>query len=187
MIEIILTLTMLAVITVSLSKIIGYLDNANLIIQARTQAQAYAQTAIETINVKRNDYFACNCSHDSCAGNICTRASDSQNCQLFPGYTSCWTEYPANLTGRTEYSINETDGNALINYSPAPVKLNNWNFRRKIIISNASRDAAGNLIFDGSGIPDKNSKLIEARVEYERNGDMHTVSVRSLLTAWQNI
>ena len=148
----------------------------------------YTQESLEIITDLKNDVFACTCSSDSCAGDVCTRAADGQSCDLFSAYTSCWTEYPAGLVGETDYFFEPAGPGWLLKALTGPTETiagESDMIQRKLTIENLKRDADGNIA--ETGTPDYNTKKIAVTVWYREKNTTHKINLQTILTAWENL
>ena len=187
-IEAIVSLGIISLLIISFGKALHAVGTITTISELRTQAISYAQESTELINDIKNDWFACRCASDSCASDTCTRLSDYQTCNLFAVYTSCWTEYPAGLTGHNDFYLNEVSTDewelAPLNGGVETISTNPT-FTRQIIIENVLRDGNGDIA--STGTVDYNSKRVTVTVWYEERGNQHEIHLTTLLTAWENL
>jgi len=182
MIEVIITITFVAVVALALGKTLMYVNQVSSTSLLRSEALGYVQEDLEKINIIQNDLFACRCATDSCSGTSCT-ATDGQSCEMFPAYQSCWIQYPRGLSGNTEFYL---DSNLVLQpLSPGATEqiATDHDIRRKIVITNAYRDADGNIAVTGT--EDYSTKIVEVIVTWIDRGDVKQVSGKHILTAWR--
>lgn len=187
-IEIIIALAFIALVSLSLGRTLNALNRANMIAADKTIAQALAQESVELMLDLQNDFFACRSTQDIISGQTCTRSSDSQSCTLFAGYTSCWTAYPKDHNNQTRFYLSESGGtwqlNSL-NTGQYETVVFNPRFSRVVEITNAYRDADGNLA--SSGTIDPQTKNVTVTVSWQERGVTHQSQASVILTAWQNL
>ncbi|PLX26538.1 hypothetical protein C0583_06975 [Candidatus Parcubacteria bacterium] len=147
----------------------------------------YAQEGMELINEMKNSLFACKCSSDTCLGDTCTRSADSQSCTLLPGYDSCWTRYPAGLSGLTDFKLYNSGNWTIVSLGGSPEEItSDQTYYRKVKIESAMRNSLGDLDPSGTNIDD-NTKLINVQVYTTQNERIYTTSYDTVLTAWENL
>lgn len=185
-IEIILVLGLVSFIVISIGKIFTAIDKIDSVGEKQSKAYILAQEPIEIVNDLKNNLFACVCSSDSCTSTDCTRLSDGQTCPLSPGYTSCWTAYPANLLNETNFYLEPIGSTWQLKKMIGPREIINADFSRLIIIESIERDASGNIV-SGGGTPDPGSKKIDVTVWFKEREEERDIELQSLLTAWENL
>lgn len=187
LVEVLVVISIMAFMVASIGKIISVVNRLHITSENRAKAVLLAQEPMEIINDIKNDLFACRCSVDACAGTVCTRAGDGQQCSLFENYTSCWTPYPANLAGKINFYLEKTGG--VWNLQDIGASAENvpgeTGFQRKITIENALRNGNGDI--DTAGTNDNNTKKINITVWYPGGGRTHQLYLKNILTAWENL
>ncbi|MFH0820115.1 MAG: hypothetical protein V1892_03725 [bacterium] len=185
--EVILVIGMVSLIVLSVGKILDTLIRLNKISESQSKALSFAQESLEIMNAIGPANFVCSCNlGDSCSSGTCTRASDSQPCSLFAGYTSCWTAYPKDFVGQTNFYLEKvgTEWQLRVLSTPSETIAADTHFTRKLTIENALRDADGNIA--SAGTPDSNTKKITVKVWYSERSVVHEVALKTILTAWKN-
>lgn len=182
-VEIIVVLGIVSVLFFSVGRSLGMTNEFNNRNKIKLKAAQYNQEAMEIILEKKDELFSCKCDIDTCINNICTRASDGQNCNLLPAYNSCWTEFPENLTDESEFVFKENNNDFILE------KLNNENkaiendvdFERKIIIININSN------FGETNEDDYGVKEIKTQVIYNSENFEYTTNLKTIATAWKNL
>lgn len=187
-VEIVVVIGILSLIVVSVSKVIDAVNRINSLSQLESQALILAQDSLELVTEIQNEAFSCRCAVDACGGSSCS-LSDGQVCERFPGYDSCWTEYPADFYGETNFYVQVTGGVATLRAlgaDPEEVVVGKNSFLRRVEITNLRRNEAGGEL-DASGTVDFNSKKIKVVVSYDYKGKSYEVSLETMLTGWKNL
>lgn len=181
-IEVLIALTLISVIVISIGQVIGSIFKLYTASEYQTKALLFAQESLELVNYHKNDWFACIGGSGSC-----TRGSDGQSCVLKTNYNSCWTAYPTDQVGQTEFYLENSSGWVLQPLSSGIKETisKDLRFSRVITIINAVRDADGNL--SDTGIEDSNSKYVTVKVFWTERGIEKNVELTTLYTAWQNL
>lgn len=185
--EVILVIGMISLIVLSVGKILDTLIRLNKISESQSKALGFAQESLEIMNAIAPLSFVCSSNlGDSCSSGTCTSASDSQSCSLFAGYTSCWTNYPRNFVGQTNFYLEKVGSEWQLRAlsTPSETIAADTRFTRKLTIGNVLRDADGNI--SASGTPDPNTKKITVKVWYNERGVVHEIALKTILTAWKN-
>lgn len=187
-IEIILVLGLIAFIVIEIGKVFNSTRRMDTVSELQSQAYALAQEPIEIGNLLKNDLFACVCSHDSCTSSACSRTSDGQSCALSPGYTSCWTAYPAGQTGQNNFYFQPAGASWSLQAlsQPREAIASDARFSRLVKIENIMRDGGGNIV-DSGGTADASGKKMTVTVWYDEGGAEHKVELQTLFTAWENL
>ena len=187
LIEVIIVISIIAMLVVSMGKALILISQTPASARAQIEARSYAQSPLEKINIIKNSQFACTCGGDVCVGNTCTRSSDGQSCTMAAAYTSCWTAYPADLVGVSNFYIDKIGADWELFNMGASEKLVSSDplVYRRINIVNAERDAAGNIV--SSGAIDPNTKLITVSVSFPSRRATSTLELKTMLTAWENL
>jgi len=187
-IEVILTLGLLALVVVVIGKVLLSTHRLSQASELKTQALAYSQESLEIVNDSKNDLFVCRCATETCGSNTCTRGSDDQFCNLAPAYTSCWTAWPADQIGNTDFYLQSVGGSwQLVALSPGSSETiaENQRFERVISIENVLRDVDGNIAAAGTADPE--TKKVTVTVSWQERGRQNQVSLSNILTAWENL
>lgn len=185
--EVILVIGMISLIVLSVGKILDTLTRLNKISESQSKALGFAQESLEIMNAIGPENFVCSCNlGDNCFSDTCVRTSDNQSCGLFAGYTSCWTAYPKDFVGQTNFYLEKVGGQWELRALAAPSETiaADTNFTRKLTIENVLRNADGNIA--SAGTPDANTKKITVKVWYSERGAVHQVALKTILTAWKN-
>lgn len=182
--EVIIALAMTAIVVVVIGRSLSAILRLSNASQLKTEAYVYAQESLELAVALKNDFFGCSGS----AGVACT-TSDGQSCTPDSPYTSCWVQYPIGHTGQTDFYLAESGGswqlNQLVGGNPQPVPTNTF-FSREIIIETLSRDSV-TFDIDPTGTIDPGTKQITVNVYWNERGVTKSVSMSTILTAWQNL
>lgn len=188
LIEIMLVLSMIIILFAGVGAAFSLFDRLATAGRSKLIANNYAQSALEVVVDEKDGFFACTCATDLCSANICTRSADGQSCTLSLGYQSCWTEYPKDAVGETEFYLDDSGGNwSLMPLGPSAFEeiSGDSSYTRKIVIENVKRDVSGNI--DPSGTWDFGTKNIIVSVWHEDRGIVSESSLRVMLTAWKDI
>jgi hypothetical protein len=202
-VEAVITLGIIAMFIAVFAKLFMYIDKANEISRDRMKAQYYAQIALEIINDKSNDFFACRCGLNGvCSETNCVLSDNSQVCDLLSAeYRNCWTAFPVDHNNKNYFYL-EKNGNDwdLKEDLSADHKLSvegDEKFKRMLKIESACRkssspfdlntDCFGDCSACAGTSLDGNTKKITSKVWYYHKGSEHYVELSSLLTAWKNL
>ena len=193
--EVVVAIGIISLFVVSIAKVLQTVDRLNVLSEKKDSAVNYAQESIEIVSEIKNDLFVCSCnSGDNCTSgldpDICTRTTgDGKACDMFPAYSSCWSEYPDSLFGENNFYLDNTGGvwqlTALVGSSTETI-VADPSYSRRINIVNAQRDTNGDLV-DAGGTEDFNTKIVRVTVWYEYRGVSRSVDLKTVLTAWENI
>lgn len=174
--EVIIAVGMATVLITSIGGALGANHRLTAAAEAKTDALAKAQEAIEIVTVIQHEAFGCS----GAAGTTCT-ADDDQTCEPRDGYSSCWTAMPRNASGSLP---NEP-------LRVMPVGSTSWelekiigtpaDFTPVISIKNLCRNVDGELT-PSCDTPDTNTKEVTVTVSWEES----SISLSTILTAWEN-
>ncbi len=173
-IEILLSLSIVAVIAVVIGNTLLAVHRLEGNSQMRVKALAYARQGMEMMEQLQNNVSIFRCS-SATAGAVCN-ASDGQQCTPpSSAYNSCWTPRPRDLTS---YTFGE------------PLHLDNGSGSWKLVANSESYAASGvtynrSLSFvNGS---DSNQKTVTVTVSWVERGAAKNITLSTVLTAWKNI
>ncbi|MFH0952124.1 MAG: hypothetical protein V1838_02945 [Patescibacteria group bacterium] len=185
-IEIIIVIGMATILITSIGSAMAANNRLNNAGEMKSQALAYAKESMEIITEIKNDAFVCSCPGGNCPPTgVCLRPSDSQSCNVFSGYSSCWTVYAVGLTTNAQLHL------ALVgsNWQLAPGRETitaDPRYTREVSVSNLQRDSYGAIVESG-GTVDSNTKQVSVTVSWQENNQTREMVVTTILTAWQNI
>jgi hypothetical protein len=194
-VEILIVTGVASMLIVSVAKNMSTADKLNAVSRLKTQMADMAVTPLEIVNGLKGGLFACTGTNGTYytvgADKFCQCGSGSevQICKLFPAYTSCWTEYPAGQTGKTEFYLSEAGGSwqllPLASGASETISVDGQTYNRKIIITNALRDSNFNIA--SAGTVDFNTKIITVQVSCLNRGNTYNTEQRMILTGWENL
>lgn len=171
-IELVVSLAILGIIVVSISSVLASTHRLYSTSRLMQQAMAYAKESLELVIQIQNNALACSCGA-SCT--TCT-ASDGQTCNPSPGYTSCWTDKPRNLSTFTAYYLEPISGVWQLQGLATGAKetiVADPIFSREITIENIANNF--------------NRKKVTVTVYWLERGETKQQSLSTILTAWKNI
>lgn len=187
-IEILLALSMSAIIFLSVGKVLAAVQTTNSLTRQKENALALAKESIEVITEIQHETFGCNCTTHDCASlpGSCVRAdtTGNQSCALPSIYTSCWTQFPKDLSTLTPLHIEKAAGTWVLLQDEEQI-VADTTYKRSITIENLQRDANGTLV-EAGGTVDPNTKRITSNVKWSHNGNDKEVTLSILLTSWEN-
>lgn len=173
--EVILAIGVASLVIVSVGQSLSSMHKLTGKSETNEKALAYAKEYLEIINDTKNIEFKCVCSGTppvclTSQGNSCT-------CNLLPGYTSCWTQYP-NTNSLTSNSELHLDSNRRLQArtnaaQPEPIP-GDQTFTREINITHLDTDGRFN------------QKKIDVLVTWKENNQDKNLNLSTILTAWQN-
>lgn len=189
-IEVIISLALVAIMVVSLGNVLGSIYKLYSAGKYKTQAYSFAQEPIEILNGIKNQHFACVCDDpDDCSSGSCVNVTDGQTCELRDNFTSCWMEYPENVSTVTRYYMQDLGTSwQLTTLTPGTKEIisANPNFSREILIENMLRNDDGDLDEAGTNL-DYNTKKISVNVYWTERGTEKSITIHNIFTAWKSL
>lgn len=192
-IEVLVSLSLVVIIIVSLGSVLGAVYKLYSASQYKIQAYSFAQEPIEILNGIKNQHFACVCNNpDDCStvAGFCINNSDGQSCELRDGFTSCWMEYPENMSAATAYFVQDLGGGnwqlSILALGTKETISADPQYTREVLIENLARDGDGNI--DPSGtIINYDTKKVTVNIYWTERGVEKIISLSNIFTSWLSL
>jgi hypothetical protein len=186
-VEVVVALSLTSLLVLSVGNLLNTLHRVREGGGEREVALAAAREGLDLLASERDTFFACHCTSDggpdSCTGNQCTRAIDSQVCALLPSFQSCWTQYPKALMTNGPIALQNTSGvwSLVAGEDTTVPGITRW-----VQIENLQRDTSGSLVASG-GTTDTNTKKMSVTAQWLERGQPKTLTISSILTGWRTL
>ncbi len=178
--EVLIAIGMTGVLIVAIGASQGAIHRLTTASKDRQTTLAYAKESLESLTANAQTLFGCECSTDTCSDtdtdgvlDQCQRTSgDGQTCTLFPGYTSCWTEFADGTVANAPLHLTTAGGTPVL-ASGSETLAADTTMSRSISIENITADP--------------NRKHISVEMAWTDRGVSKSTQIDTILTAWENL